>query len=647
MQSAKRQRTGLKHELKHEFVGSDEISHFAAVNSLDERAVRELLSESPQVQRMVVDKGDLAACNNPSAAVLGRIRDAKREVATGRDKIATDPSSAPAEINSFIVQNHLDDRAGRELRAAEPQIQLFVLNQGLDLSQCQNPSSVVIGRIRDAKRGGAVSGMLNGGGLNNSMNMGMGALQRQGAILGVGGRGGALGSLPSRVASQRKMSADAKGDLFSVLQKKMGRSVSRQDVTFSFIQHQGLYQATVALVCTGGAEFIGAPADSKKQAEHNASGEALKEIGHAPSQNTVPGMMPVGRIQSSAQHAPQGLGQGDVKADLVAMLQFKCGRVIGGTDVIYSIRQQEGVFQASVRLHCWQGLEFAGELSNNALDAEQHAAHQAFQEFSKDVPAFMQANRRSGGMGGLTPLVGGMGAVGLYAGVAGRGSLGGSIMVRPPTAQEVETFLAHNNVDERGAREFRNEGPSIQRNVLDKGMDLSNCTNPSSAVIGRIREAKREIQQGTSTSRAFAPEEVENFINSNGLDERAAQELRNEGPSIQMSVLDKGLDLSLTRNPGSVVIGRIREAKRELSQGTLHVMPQTSPMEVDQFLVSNQIDERAANDLRKEPPEIQLNVLNKGLDLSNCQNPSSVVIGRIRDAKKEIGAVGLRASRRP
>jgi len=54
---------------------------------------------------------------------------------------------------------------------------------------------------------------------------------------------------------------------------------------------------------------------------------------------------------------------------------------------------------------------------------------------------------------------------------------------------------------------------------------------------------------------------------------------------------------------------------------------------VEDFVRNNNLDDRAANDLLQASPEVQMSVMARG-DLSGTRNPSSAVIGRIRDAIK-------------
>ncbi|CAE8583566.1 unnamed protein product, partial [Polarella glacialis] len=63
-----------------------------------------------------------------------------------------------------------------------------------------------------------------------------------------------------------------------------------------------------------------------------------------------------------------------------------------------------------------------------------------------------------------------------------------------------------------------------------------------------------------------------------------------------------------------------------------------SPSDVDRFLQENKIDDRAARELLVESMEVQTTVLNRG-PLSNCSNPSSALLGRIRDAKRTVAGL--------
>merc|ERR1712129_160428 len=58
----------------------EDIVRFGQENKIDVPALRELRNEPVAVQWAVLDRGNLLNCNNPSGALIGRIRDAKRSV---------------------------------------------------------------------------------------------------------------------------------------------------------------------------------------------------------------------------------------------------------------------------------------------------------------------------------------------------------------------------------------------------------------------------------------------------------------------------------------------------------------------------------------------------------------------------------------
>mmetsp|Transcript_57762 Transcript_57762/g.162932 ORF Transcript_57762/g.162932 Transcript_57762/m.162932 type:complete len:345 (+) Transcript_57762:129-1163(+) len=70
-------------------------------------------------------------------------------------------------------------------------------------------------------------------------------------------------------------------------------------------------------------------------------------------------------------------------------------------------------------------------------------------------------------------------------------------------------------------------------------------------------------------------------------------------------------------------------------------MDRPSNTEIDDFVRANDIDDRAANDLRDCDPEVQRKVLARG-ELSSARNPSAALLARIRDARasSSFGASG-------
>eukprot|EP00747_Dinoflagellata_sp_TGD_P118222 gnl/TRDRNA2_/TRDRNA2_172768_c1_seq9.p1 gnl/TRDRNA2_/TRDRNA2_172768_c1~~gnl/TRDRNA2_/TRDRNA2_172768_c1_seq9.p1 ORF type:complete len:340 (-),score=62.75 gnl/TRDRNA2_/TRDRNA2_172768_c1_seq9:58-1077(-) len=136
-------------------VGMD-LEQFIAENGIDEQAAALLRLEPPQVIQAVIERGSLAETNNPSAAVMGRVKAAKKGVAGGVPVAAVQmgqPMAAmqPGELEDFCIQYQLDERATRALQSEDPIVQRAVIDRG-DFAGCTNVSAVVLGRIKSARQ---------------------------------------------------------------------------------------------------------------------------------------------------------------------------------------------------------------------------------------------------------------------------------------------------------------------------------------------------------------------------------------------------------------------------------------------------------------------------------------------------------------
>lgn len=65
-------------------VYSQEVEDFISLLGLDERAMEVLRASDPEIQRIVMDRGDCGDAANPSAMILARVRDAKRDKGKGK-----------------------------------------------------------------------------------------------------------------------------------------------------------------------------------------------------------------------------------------------------------------------------------------------------------------------------------------------------------------------------------------------------------------------------------------------------------------------------------------------------------------------------------------------------------------------------------
>eukprot|EP00418_Pyrodinium_bahamense_P000548 CAMPEP_0179014226 /NCGR_PEP_ID=MMETSP0796-20121207/2140_1 /TAXON_ID=73915 /ORGANISM="Pyrodinium bahamense, Strain pbaha01" /LENGTH=776 /DNA_ID=CAMNT_0020709769 /DNA_START=72 /DNA_END=2402 /DNA_ORIENTATION=+ len=133
-----------------------DVELFLLGNEVDDDAANALRACDPEVQKVVIGRGDLTGARNPSAALLARIREAGN--AGGSSGAWGSNGSAPggwggqtdAQVEGFIASNSLDDKAADALRTCEPHVQQVVMARG-DLSSARNPSAALLARIRDAQ----------------------------------------------------------------------------------------------------------------------------------------------------------------------------------------------------------------------------------------------------------------------------------------------------------------------------------------------------------------------------------------------------------------------------------------------------------------------------------------------------------------
>merc|ERR1719215_1908206 len=136
----------------------EEVDRFVSENRFDPQSAAIFKKEPADIQAHVIDRGTMAECKNPSAALMGRLRDARQQrfKPTGGRKDGAGPSLATGaagttqEVEAFISENKIDMGAARALRAETPDIQQGVMDRGT-LEGFQNPSALVMARIKDVK----------------------------------------------------------------------------------------------------------------------------------------------------------------------------------------------------------------------------------------------------------------------------------------------------------------------------------------------------------------------------------------------------------------------------------------------------------------------------------------------------------------
>jgi len=219
---------------------------------------------------------------------------------------------------------------------------------------------------------------------------------------------------------------------------------------------------------------------------------------------------------------------------------------------------------------------------------------------------------------------------------------GGREMLRTHTGslEEVNAFLQCNNVDAQAAAQLRACLPEKAAWVIGQG-SVAQARNPSSVLMGRIREADRvlnswemaaKLGHAANTEAGAGPHEVERFIAANPVDPMAAARLRSAAPAIARIVLDRG-PLGGARNPASVLLARIRDAETGRTGVQPGVgLPAPPPgsgadPEVERLIAKYRLDARAAASVRALTPEQQRSVAQ--LPLHEARNPSAFVMAQV------------------
>lgn len=207
-----------------------------------------------------------------------------------------------------------------------------------------------------------------------------------------------------------------------------------------------------------------------------------------------------------------------------------------------------------------------------------------------------------------------------------------------PSKAEIDEFIKLNEVDERAANDLRECPADVQRKVLCRG-ELKTARNPSAALLVRIRDARvgnEDAGRGTRGPGIGLPSsrDIEDFIKANRVDSRAASTLRSASPTVKRAVLASG-PLNPHEDPSAALLSRVRGARATgagIGGRLVTVAGNPSTDDVEEFIKTNEVDGRAAQDLRDCPPAVQQAVLTRG-DLRSARNPSSALLARIRDAK--------------
>lgn len=219
----------------------------------------------------------------------------------------------------------------------------------------------------------------------------------------------------------------------------------------------------------------------------------------------------------------------------------------------------------------------------------------------------------------------------------------------------VEDYVTRNSIDQTAAEALLALPPDKQELIMSS--DLSSARNPSAVLLSRIRgveaqmataigqpappnanwqppppdfahgghrapASSRNSSPGMASARGRSREhtQAEEYIVTHGLDERIADQLRALSPGELAQVM--ATNLTNARNPSAVVKTRIERVRGQNQQRDV----------LEEYLHRYQVDEGAKQTARDLPPELQQRIVEQ--EMSNCRNPSAVLLSRIRGMQK-------------
>merc|ERR1719158_1476215 len=144
-------------------VGWDDckIDQFVSEFNLDERASQVLQETEDPIIEELISRPHLcmAEARNPSAVMLAKLSEIRKE-ARAREQAAVNDQ----DIDDFVKEHDLDERAETALRESETWVLQELLNGGGSLADARNASAVVLTRLRDIIRAGNYQAFRFGGG---------------------------------------------------------------------------------------------------------------------------------------------------------------------------------------------------------------------------------------------------------------------------------------------------------------------------------------------------------------------------------------------------------------------------------------------------------------------------------------------------
>eukprot|EP00930_Biecheleria_cincta_P025629 TRINITY_DN18216_c0_g1_i2.p1 TRINITY_DN18216_c0_g1~~TRINITY_DN18216_c0_g1_i2.p1 ORF type:complete len:539 (-),score=110.47 TRINITY_DN18216_c0_g1_i2:19-1635(-) len=232
----------------------------------------------------------------------------------------------------------------------------------------------------------------------------------------------------------------AKTRLNEFLPKKLGRSITKADTTYSSVEQEpGQHQAMLTLHCLDNQQFAGEICSSQKEAEQSVAQQCLdhyadevalhagvskkRQMGlsknHKPTPNgqgipladaiatgypqlSLPapdflgGLTPAApvpkkqkQVRAAQEPAPVRRDGPNYKDQFLAFLSHKIGRSVTRAEFTFNnILVAQGQHQATVTLHCLGEQQFAGEVCPSGKAAQMSAAQQALAYYAEEVAQY-------------------------------------------------------------------------------------------------------------------------------------------------------------------------------------------------------------------------------------------------------------------
>jgi len=621
----------------------DELEEFIGENGLEARAAESLRLAPPLVQRQVLDQGSLHSCRDPNAGCIGRLNRAQREGVSHLLPGAPPAEASPEEIDAFIDDNQLNERASEALRSIPPAVQRQILDQG-SLRGCREPSAGCIGRIAKIQKSGEWA------------------------------------SGPYEAPSHAELKA--------------------------FIYDNELDERAAEVLSTAGPHVQRAVLDQGSlRTCRDPNAGCIGRIHRAQTSVRIPEAPRHQAYSKPVQHVQHVIA--DPTAEDIEWfisdndLNERSSEALRGASAIV----QRSVLEQGSLNGCREPsagcigriAKAQREISNGTTYAAGPAFHaqQPVGASPREVEAFVAENelneRAAEALRGVSPMIqkivldGGplQGCRDVNAGCIGRLAKAQKSphlppqshwepQIQAPAFEDVESFILENDLNERASDALRTCDPAVQRSVLDQG-SLRGCRETSAGCIGRIAKACKAMNASGWVEPALAPapawqrgpppglsqprwrsqpypaaeqvrqaeyplapphpEEIEQFISDNELNERASEILRSVPPAVQRQVLDQG-SLQGCREPSAGCIGRVHKIQTEgaASAPRSSRFVEVSQEELQVFIDENELGERATGILLEVPPVVQRSVMDQG-SLSGCRDTSAGLIGRVKKAQ--------------